>query len=212
METRTTGMFKSLAGIISKRTNMKIKFLLILGVELLAISGYSQVNDNIQKQDYLCVETGFLMDNYNSMGIRLFFEYQKDMKGNLAYGISFENSRHFREYGADYIDKYPTNLNLLSFNYYYKLNARKDKIFWLLGMGLGGVHVYRNENNDNDKFGITLNLSLTVNIKISEKIYFESSPTIGLLPNRAYFSTMNYETFNNFYAFSFIPLGVKVKL
>jgi hypothetical protein len=104
----------------------------------------------------------------------------------------------------------PTNLGLLSLNGYYKLNLLKDKVFWNAGAGIGFGHAYW-ENSD--KIGYALNASLTLNIKLSKRIYFESSPMAFLLPtSRVYYSPVNVEGHSNFYAISFLSLGVKVKL
>ena len=190
---------------------MKVLF----GFLLLLISGYcsglySQENQNLRKPDYLSAQTGLVFDGYNSLGIRLFFEYQKVIKSNWSYGISFENSRHFSHLVSDIKNELPTNLDLLSLNGYYRLNLIKDKVFWNAGAGIGGVHAYW-ENND--KIGLALNASLTLNIKLSDRIYFESSPLVFLLPtSRVYFSPMNVRDNHNFYAISFLSLGVKVKL
>ncbi len=134
------------------------------------------------------------------------------MRGNWQNRISYETSRHGVESGMEYAKKLHTNLNFLNFNYYLKLNPKSNRIIWTLGIGLGGFHVFWDENNDNDKFGLNINASFTASIKLSEKIYLECTPTIALLPNRIYFSTMDVENFDNFYAFTFLPLGLKVKL
>lgn len=77
-------------------------------------------------------------------------------------------------------------------------------------MGLGVLHVAWDEN---DRFGVTANASLTLNIRVTKRIYLETSPLVVLLPlNRVYYSRMDIESFNNFYAFTFFPFGVKVKL
>lgn len=192
--------------------NMIKQILLILLFEFLLLVGYSQTVDIAEKQDFLSIQTGQIIDKYNSTGIRLFFEYKKDMKGRWQYGISFETSRHNRVSGMEYADNLPTNLNLLNFNYYFKLNPRSNRMIWALGIGFGGVHVFWNENKDSDRFGLNLNASFTASIKLSEKMYIECSPSIALLPNRIYFSSMNVESFNNFYAFTFFPFGFKFKL
>jgi len=163
-----------------------------------------------RKPDYLSFQTGAMVDRYNSLGIRTYFEYQKEVSGHWQYGISYEHSRHFGFFATDHPDALPTNLSLLSLNGYYKINLLKDRLFWLAGLGIGGVHAYWDTN---DKIGATVNASFTLNIKLTKKLYFESSPFIVLLPtNRLYFSTMNTERYNNFFALSLFPFGLKVKL
>ncbi|MEN8121575.1 MAG: hypothetical protein ABFS35_14575 [Bacteroidota bacterium] len=189
---------------------MKIVYLIIIMIGFVNINGYSQIDENTRKSDYLTFQTGFIVDGYNSLGIRTFFEYQKDIKKNWQYGISYEHSRHFGFFLTDQLYDLSTNLSLLNLNGYYKLNLIKDGLFWTAGLGVGAVHVNWGES---DNFGATINLSLTLNIRITKRIYFESSPLIVLAPfNRVYLSTMDIDHFNNFYAFTFFPLGVKVKL
>ncbi|RLD68982.1 MAG: hypothetical protein DRI95_01435 [Bacteroidetes bacterium] len=189
---------------------MPIKLFTIIIIGLVTVNAFSQDVENVRKPDYLTFQTGLMIDGYNSMGIRTFFEYQKDFKGNWQFGISYEHSRHFTSFATDQLDELPTNLSLLSYNCYYKLNLIPNRLFWTAGIGLGGVHAYWNVN---DKFGLTINASLTLNIRVSKRIYFESSPLVVLLPsNRVYFSTMKVENYNNFYALSFFPFGLKVKL
>ena len=187
-----------------------LKFIAVILISLQSSQAYSQITDSIIKKDYLAFQTGFIIDSYNSVGVRTFFEYQKDLTKNWQYGISYEHSRHLGRAATDVRDQLATNLSLISFNYYYKVRLWKDRLFWTSGLGIGGVHAYWGEDN---KFGITLNASSTLNIKLSKKIYLESSPFLVLLPvNRVYFSSMDANTFNSFYAFTLLPVGIKVKL
>lgn len=189
---------------------MKAKLLTIILISSLTFNSYSQPIENLRKPDYLVFQTGFIVDSYNSMGIRTYFEYQKDLLTNWQYGVSFEHSRHFTSFATDIPDELVTNLTLMSFNYYYKLNLVKEKLFWTTGFGVGAVHA--NWGNS-DKIGPTVNVSLTLNIKLSKRIYFESSPLIVLIPSyRFYYSPMNAENHKNFYALPFFPFGIKVKL
>ncbi|HSW68438.1 MAG TPA: hypothetical protein VLH16_07645, partial [Bacteroidales bacterium] len=135
---------------------------------------------------------------------------QRDLSKNWQYGISFEHSRHFGFFLTGQLNNLNSNLSLLSINGYYKLNLIKDRLFWTGGMGIGGVHVNWGGNDD---FGATINASLTLNIRLTKRLYFESSPLIVLMPfNRIYYSPMNIDNFDNFYAFTFFPIGLKVKL
>ena len=190
---------------------MRIKCGIFLIFGLLNINGFSQNEKGTTiKNDYLTFQTGFIVDGYNSLGVRTFFEYQKDLKKNWQYGISYEHSRHFGFFMTDQLYDLNSNLSQLSINGYYKLNLIKDRLFWTGGIGVGAMHV---NWDDNDSFGATINASLTLNIRITKRLYFESSPLIVLMPfNRIYYSPMNIDHFDSFYAFTFFPFGVKVKL
>ena len=197
---------------------MPLKFYAIFIIGFLTVNMLrAQKTEHFRKLDYLSFQTGAIVDRYNSLGIRTYFEYQKEVSGNLQYGISYEHSRHFAFFATDHSDALPTNsdalptnLSLLSLNAYYKINLLKGRLFWLAGLGIGGVHAYWNTK---DKIGATVNASFTLNLKLTKKLYFESSPFIVLLPtNRMYFSTMNTEHYNDFFALSLFPFGLKVKL
>ncbi|MBC7450394.1 MAG: hypothetical protein H7259_02785 [Cytophagales bacterium] len=187
-----------------------MKFLLIL-IPFLFIENISaQIPEKPRRPDYLSLQTGFVIDGYNSMGIRTFFEYQKDLKNNWQYGISYEHTSHFGYFVTDRHNELPTNLSVLNVNAYYKLNAIKDRLFWTAGLGTGLLHI--NWDNSN-KVSLCVNASLTLNIRITKKLYIETAPFFPILPiNRCYFSTVNIEGYNNFFACAFFPIGIKVKL
>jgi len=191
--------------------NMRKIFLLLLLFGLLRINGFTQTDENIiRKTDYLAFQTGFIVDGYNSLGIRTFFEYQKDLKKNWQFGISYERSRHFGFFMTDQLYDLDSDLSQISLNGYYKLNLIKDRLFWTGGIGIGALHV---NWDDNDGFGPTINASLTLNMRLTKRIYLEASPLLAFLPsNRVYYSPMNIDHFNDFYAFTFFPFGLKVKL
>jgi len=190
---------------------MKKRLLIILLTGFLSIHGFSQTDENKTAQsDYLTFQTGLIVDGYNSLGVRTFFEYQKDFQKNWQLGISYEHSRHFGFFMTDQLYDLNSNLSQFSINGYYKLNLVKDRLFWTGGLGVGALHV---NWDDNDSFGATMNVSLTLNIRITKRVYLETSPLIVLLPfNRVYYSPMNIKHFDNFYAFTFLPFGIKVKL
>ncbi len=189
---------------------MRVKYLLIFLFEFASTFGFAQTLEKPRKTDYLTVQTGFIVDGYNSVGIRTFFEYQKDIKNNWQYGISYEHSRHFGFFLTDQQYDLSSNLSQLSINGYYKLNLIKDRLFWTIGIGIGALHL---NWEDKDSFGPTANASITLNIRITKRIYLESSPLIVFFPfNRIYYSPMNIEHFDSFYAFTFFPFGIKIKL
>lgn len=187
---------------------MKAITLVVLG--LMTNQLYSHSNEKLPKPNYLSIQTGGIVDGYNSVGIRTFFEYQKDLKKNWQYGISYEHSRHYMRAATDFPNDLETNLSLLSLNGYYKLNLWKDKVFWTSGIGAGAVHA---DWKDNDRIGAAVNASLTLNIKVTKRIYIETSSLLILFPfNRVYYSTMNVESHKNFHAFTVLPIGLKIKL
>jgi hypothetical protein len=179
--------------------------LLLLGVKLQG----QNTCDTVAKHKYLSVQSGLLIDSYNNVGLRTFFEYQQDLKGNWQYGVSYENTSHLHAAATDVLELL-SNLRLLSVNSYYKLNLIKDRLFWTVGMGAGAIHVnWENEN----RFGVTLNASITLNFRILKNIYIETSPLTVLLPvNRLYYSPLKINQFDQFYGYTLLPIGVKVKL
>ncbi len=188
------------------RTNCFLCLILIA----FSTHGYTQtIQAEKPRADYLSFQTGFIQNGYNSLGIRTYFEYQKDIVKNWQWGISYEHSQHFGHIWSDVRDL-DTDVSLLSVNGYYKLQLVKDKFFFTAGLGVGVVHVNWDVNND---FGLTANASLTMNIRLSKRIYLESAPFLVLVPsNRVYYSPLNVEKFDNFVAFTLFPIGVKFKL
>ena len=188
--------------------NLKVK--LILTLFFFNINVYSQTKEILPNPNYLAIQSGLMADGYNSMGFRTFFEYQKDVKKNWQYGISYEHVRHLGIAATDHSDNLSSNLSLLSLNYYYKLKLYKDRVFWTSGLGAGVVHL---NWGDNDEFGPTLNASITLNIRVAKRSFIETSPLIVLAPiNRFYYSPMNASSYKDFYAGTFFPIGFKVRL
>lgn len=189
---------------------MNKSILLSIFIFAFSIPGiFSQEVQPFRKPDYLSVQSGLIIDSYASIGIRLCFEYQKEIENNWSYGILFETSRHYTTL-PDIRDALPTNLNIASLNGYYRLSLIKDKVFWNAGAGIGIANAYF---DDTDKLGYVFNASLTLNIKLSKRIYFETSPLFILLPtSRAYYSPMTLQNYTDFYALSFLPFGIKIKL
>ena len=115
---------------------------------LIHFTVFSQTKDTLRKPDYLSFQTGFMYDVYNSLGWRLHFEYQKDLRKNWQYGIGYEHTIHLGNGISDQYYELPTNLNILSFNGYYKLQLAKDRFFWTAGLGAGFVQIdWDNSNN-----------------------------------------------------------------
>ncbi len=186
-------------------------YLFALLMSALSGKAFSQGKQEVtSKTDFLGFQSGFTVDSYNSIGIRTFFEYRKNRKGNWQYGISYEHTRHFGFFMTDLPYQLKSNLSMLSLNGYYRLNLLKDRIFWTGGLGLGVMHI---NWDDNDKFGLIANASLTLNVRITQRIYIETSPLIVFPPfNRIYFSPMKIDHFQYFYAISAFPFGLTVRL
>lgn len=184
---------------------------MFLFLGLISSNGFSQTDEVVNpKTDYLIVQTGFIVDRYNSVGVRTFFEYKKDIKKNWQFGISYEHSRHFANFRTGAVYNLESNLSLISINGYYKLNLLRDRLFWTGGIGVGALHV---NWDDNDAFGATVNASLTLGIRVTRRIYFVSSPLLIFMPtNRIYYSPLDIGRINNFYAFTSFPFGIKVGL
>lgn len=98
-----------------------IRYLMFLLLGLISTNGFSQTDEGSPiKDDYLSFQTGFIVDGYNSLGVRTFFEYQKDLKNNWQFVISYEHSRHI---GFFYFESSPL-IVLMPFNriYYSPMN------------------------------------------------------------------------------------------
>ena len=192
------------------RMNLKTKLLFTLVLGFSFSKCFGQIEEKINKPSYFSFQTGAMMDSYNSFGVRAFFEYQKDLKKNWQYGISLEQKIHLFRAATDHPNSLATNLSLISYNHYYKLKLYKDRVFWTCGLGAGIGYVYF---KDYHKVGVTANASITLNIRVTKKLFIETSSLLVLLPfNRGYYSPMNVSTYPNLWAGTFFPIGFKVRL
>ena len=184
------------------------------------INTFSQEQE-IVKNDYLVFETGLIFNWTNSLGVRTFFEYQKETRKNWSFGVSYEHSQTI---GSPFSGFYhgETNLSLLSLNSYYRINLIKDRLFWVVGAGIGAGHVHitdhenRRYNNGAQEhlFGYTFNISTNINVRISKRIYLQTSPLLVLPPfNRVYYSpNLSKNGINYLFAQTAFPIGIKIKL
>ncbi|WP_207428538.1 hypothetical protein [Pedobacter sp. SYSU D00535] len=163
---------------------------------------------NAEKDRYIQFETGFLADSYNSIGVRTFFEYQKNSSAKRRFGISYDHSRHLGAWGLHREVDIPTNLSMLSFNYYFVKPLVKQQLQLETGIGAGAVHAYW--DNHNNYFGAALNVSISLDVRMGDRLYLRFSPL--LVTNRAYFGLVNNEEKKSVNVFTGLPLGLKFKL
>lgn len=186
---------------------------------LLQFNAFSQEQETI-KNDYLVFETGLIFNWTNSLGVRTFFEYQKETRKNWSFGVSYEHSQTI---GSPFSGFYygETNLSLLSLNSYYRINLIKDRLFWVVGAGIGAGHVNINDfpvrdsySTKKNLFGYTFNISANLNIRIGKRIYLQTSPLLILAPiNRVYYSpNLSKNGINYLFAQTAFPIGIKIKL
>ncbi len=186
------------------------KFVFCFTLCLTAINSHSQQVANKTKDSYLSFQSGASVNNYNSFGARIFFEYQKDVSKKWQYGISFEQNVHLYRAATDHSNDLSSNVSLFCYNHYYKIKLYKDRFFWTTGLGAGMLNVNWDSKN---KIGPVINASMTLNIRLNKKLYIETSPLIIFLPsNRGYFSPVKVSTYANYASFNFFPFGVKIKL
>ena len=53
---------------------------------------FGQKNNTIYNHKFIAIESGLLIDSYNSMGPRLKFEFQQQLKKRFMYGIAFDSN------------------------------------------------------------------------------------------------------------------------
>lgn len=184
------------------------QIIILISIILITISSFAQE----QHAQYLTVESGLSIDRLNSLGLRTFIEYQKNLKNNWHYGISYDHTERMGYAATDIYPQEKTNFDLLSFNSYYHLNALKNRIFWSAGIGAGIAHIYWNDFREH-KFRPTVNASFTLNVRVYKGFYLTSSPLILIIPvNRFYFAPFGSNNFKNYFATTFFPFGIKFKL
>ncbi len=190
---------------------MKANLYFFLVLSLMANLAFAQNESKPVLNQYLSLQSGILAETqYNSAGIRTFFEFQQDITQHKQFSLSYEHSTHFMDLATDHSDEIKSNISALCANFNYKIFLWKDKIYWSAGIGAGAVHVNWDNNN---KISKVVNANLTLNLKITDKIIIETAPLLILFPfNRIYYSPVNVGVYNNMYAFTSIPLGLKVRI
>ncbi len=185
-----------------------LKYIFSLTLFLASEFGYTQ--PKIKPSEYIAFQSGASVNTYNSFGARLFFEFQKDISKHWQHGFSFEQNIHLYRAATDHSNDLNSNISAFCYNHYYKIKIYKDRFFWTTGVGAGLMNVNWDSNN---KIGPVVNASMTLNIRLSNRLFIETSPLIILLPsNRGYFSPINVSTYSNYSSASFFPFGIKIKL
>lgn len=166
--------------------------------------------------NFINFETGFMNDGYRSLGIRVFAEYRREFRTNWSIAVGLDNSFHLTQFpivepgeGSSNLVDLPVNLNILTFSGYYNLPFRDNKFYLRPGIGISGVMVRWDGHQET---GVAVNFNLPLGIRVSPNVYITTSILPILFPfNRLYISGIKIETFDNFHAFSLLPIGVDVR-
>jgi len=185
---------------------LKTTAIIIVGTVLLSLLSVSAVkSQNIERKQFINVETGAFYPSHYNAGFRFFVEHQKMINRKWSRGFSFENM-HSNDIKAD---KPNFNMTLLSLNYYYRINFIKDKLYCNFGLGAGIAHSFW---AGYDKYGFAVTPSMVMTIKINHRWSIQTSPLLIVGPNRYHYSTIKFDGTNNADAISALPIGVKFNL
>lgn len=174
---------------------------------------FSQEQASTGRNSFIRVHSGIIVDNYNSAGPRLYFEYLKQIKssGTLYWGVSYETKWHALNPATDNYVPPDLNTNNLSFNIHYTVTLWKDKLFWDFFGGSGGIYLW-----GEGKYSMqpSFNFGATLNIKLSRNVYFETSSLAFLLPisNVTISTNKLYRNNSTYSQFSILPFGLKFKI
>jgi hypothetical protein len=173
------------------------------------ISAKSQQDSTAQ---YLMSSFGANVSSYYSLGVRLYFDYSRDLSKFWQWGVSYETTRHATTSAAGVPEDatlLELNHHMLSGNVFVKLNSGKP-VHWRFGAGAGLIHAFWETSN---RFGIAMNISAGMHIRLSQKVWLTTSVLPVLIPsNRITYALIDMPGRNHLLSGSFLNLGFQVKL
>jgi len=170
---------------------------------------FGQKNNTIYNHKFIAIESGLLIDSYNSMGPRLKFEFQQQLKKRFMYGIAFDSKWHVGHAATDQSVDLPVNSNSLTGTVSWCLNPNSKIFRWNIGAGLGGIHLFWNDVN---RWGLLANINASMDIRLSDKVYLFTVPIIFIPVSEFNLTTINEDPSKGYYSFSFFPFGIKIQL
>ena len=191
---------------------MRVNMFFISLIAIITISAnhtFAQKSDSIYNHKSIAIESGLMIDSYNSMGPRLKFEFQHQLNKRWTYGIAFDSKWHVGHAATDQTIDLPANSNTLTGTISWCVNP-KSKIFrWYIGSGLGGIHLFWSDSN---RWGLLANINAAMDIRVSDKVYLFTVPIIFLPVSEFNYTTIKKDEPGGYSSFSFFPFGVKIRL
>lgn len=173
-----------------------------------------QFVDTTSKEKSIRVQAGFMFDNYNSAGLRLYVAYQQQFNPNsiLHWGIGYDTKYATYRMATDIYDPPELSTSNFSFNIHYHLKIWKGRILWDINAGPAIAHAHENDNN---YFLYGLHAGVNFNFKLTKHIYFETAPLVFIpagtdfymFDPKAYHS--KYEGYSAYFQFTTLPFGFR---
>ncbi len=155
---------------------------------------------------------GLNVSSYYSLGVRLYFDYSRDITRYWQWGISYETTRHATTSVSGLPrDAQPLELNhtIICGNIYRKVNTPIKGVHWRFGAGAGLIHAFWDES---DQFGLALNLSAGLHIKLSRNVWLTTSVFPLLLPsNRIPYAFIRMPGQSHILSGSFFNIGFQAR-
>jgi len=190
---------------------MRVYMFLLLLVAIITISAksaFAQKPDSTYHHKFIAIESGLLIDSYNSMGPRLKFEFQHQLNKRWTYGIAFDSKWHVGHAATDQSVDLPTNSNSMTGTISFCLNPGSRNFRWYVGSGIGGIHLFWNDSN---RWGLLANINATMDIRLSDKVYLFTVPIIFLPVSEFNYTTIKKDEPGGYSSFSFFPFGIKIR-
>jgi hypothetical protein len=155
---------------------------------------------------------GLNVSSYYSLGVRLYFDYSRDLTRYWQWGVSYETTRHATTSAAGVPEDaqlLDLNHHMLSGNIFLKLNSGKP-VHWRFGAGAGLIHAFWDSS---DQFGLALNVSAGMHIRLSRNVWLTTSILPLLLPsNRITYAFIDMPNRKNMLSGSFLNIGFQARL
>ncbi len=167
-----------------------------------------------QHAQYISVQSGLHFDSYNSLGARIYTEFQRNLNARTSYGIFVEHTRYLSRYMTDYYPGIYSDWHIVGYQRHFHVKLWKNILFWQLGVGGGLSHLSWTNNGHYDEFGINLTFHATLNIKLGKNVYLETTPVPILVPfSRFYIHYMpRLNNLRPVYSGTFHAVGLKIKI
>ena len=169
------------------------------------------MHSGISAQDpdsWLRFNASYTLDAWNSLGPKVHFSYEQQIKNKLNIGFEMESKRHQTFAMRDKNFELGTNQLSLLLSGSYRMNLWEDRIWFTGRAGLGAIHVYR---DNTDKFGPLFRAGMSMNIRLYKRLYLETFPFFVLAFSRIDYSPLRWDD-HAFFQVQILNFGLRYKL
>lgn len=185
---------------------------------LLTLNCLGQSTGLAEANQYLSIGTGITWDNYYSAGPRLLVSYSKRFKNKekIFWGITID-SKWKGLSGIPSVklspgSEYPPELDYsyLSADLHSISRRGKTKLMFDFSTGIGAIYLH---GEGKSAILPAINIGMTMNIRLSQKLFLETSPLFIIPPSRITICPNKWASYRKVYsAWNFLLLGLRFEL